>query len=92
MLRSKLLLAFIAGMATTIVGTSLAQQYGAVLFPDVIPSDYFADAVNRFARQSIIVNSRCKDRFGSEFAKQSREAAYRRRRIKGQRQMKDNFS
>jgi len=63
MLRTKFVLAFIAGMATMIVGTTLAQQYGSVLFPDVLPTDYFADAVNRFARKSIVTGYK-NGRFG----------------------------
>ncbi len=54
MLQKKVLAAFIAGMATVIVGTATAQQFGGLLFPDVFPNDYFYDAVNRFGKKGII--------------------------------------
>ncbi len=41
---------------TLMVMTSsvLAQQFGGLLFPDVVPTDYFYDGVERFARKGII--------------------------------------
>lgn len=59
MLRVKFLLLFVAGMATATVGslfvsTSLAQQASSISFPDVLPSDYFYEAVTRFVQRGMI--------------------------------------
>lgn len=54
MINSKMIVAFVAGMAVMFIGTATAQQLGGLLFPDVVPNDYFYDAVNRFAKKGIV--------------------------------------
>ena len=54
MLRRGIVLAFLAGMVSAGIGGVMAQQFSGSLFPDVVPQDYFSDAVNRFARKGII--------------------------------------
>lgn len=54
MIRKKTIMVFVAGMATMVIGSVAAQQFGGLLFPDVVPSDYFYDSVNRFARKGIV--------------------------------------
>ena len=52
--RKGIITAFIAGMATVFCATATAQQFGALMFPDVVPNDYFYDAVTRFAKKGIV--------------------------------------
>ena len=54
MLSRSVLLAFLAGMVTVLAGTAVAQQFGGLMFPDVLPNDYFYDAVTRFAKKGIV--------------------------------------
>src|SRR3989344_6462082 len=54
MLRRNVLFAFLAGIVTFLAGTAVAQQFGGLMFPDVLPNDYFYDAVTRFAKKGIV--------------------------------------
>jgi len=54
MLKPKIIVAFIAGMIAVFSGSVVAQQFGGLLFPDVVPNDYFYDSVNRFAKKGTI--------------------------------------
>lgn|GEM_PF-1286405 len=52
--KSKLTIAFFAGMLIMFSGTVVAQQFGGLMFPDVLPNDYFFDSVTRFAKKGTI--------------------------------------
>ncbi|MDA0375739.1 MAG: S-layer homology domain-containing protein [bacterium] len=54
MFNKNFITAFVAGMATVFCVSAAAQQFGALMFPDVVPNDYFYDAVNRFAKKGIV--------------------------------------
>lgn len=64
MINKSLIMGFVAGAAVVVMGNAAAQQFGGILFPDVVPNDYFYDAVNRFARKGIITGYQS-GRFGA---------------------------
>jgi cysteine-rich repeat protein len=54
MINKNLIVGFVAGIATVFCASTAAQQFGGLMFPDVVPNDYFYDSVNRFAKMGII--------------------------------------
>lgn len=54
MINKHLLMGIGCGIGLTVSATVVAQQFGALLFPDVLPRDYFYESVNSFARKGII--------------------------------------
>ena len=54
MIKKNTIVAFVAGMVTVMCATVAAQQFGGLMFPDVVPNDYFYDSVTRFAKKGII--------------------------------------
>jgi cysteine-rich repeat protein len=54
MIKKNTIVAFAAGMATVMCATVAAQQFGGLMFPDVLPNDYFFDSVTRFAKKGIV--------------------------------------